>query len=277
VECPSSEEQLHAGFLQQWAIANTNLPSAQPPVSHQPVNRRLALLQNVTADRYYDVVGEVVKLFNRPGYSSTDMYLTDYTTNNLFFPYTTTDAGQPDLDGSHDPNYFTQKREWPGPWGKMSVQITLWSPNSEFANSNVSVGDFVYLRNMHVKYNEKYLEGSCFTDKRYPEKVAITILKETDSLCAALIKRKRAYSSQARGSVPATESKAQRKKRLKKENHDKQRALELRERIKTRDVEMAVIPRQRIGDQPSDTQKSGSNPNGKSKKDPSGWELTDVD
>jgi protection of telomeres protein 1 len=266
IACPSSQEQLHAQFLQQWAVANTNLPSAQPSMPHPTVNKRLTLLKNVTADHYYDVVGEVVKLFSKPGYLWTEIYVTDYTTNNLFFPYTTGDAGQPDLDGSHDPNYFAQKRQWPGPQGKMSIRVTLWEPTSVFTNNNVSIGDLVLLRNMHVKYKEKYLEGACYTDRKYPEKVAIAILKETDNLCASFINRKRAHVAQAQGAVPGNETKKQKKKRLKKERDDKQKALERSEMIKRRDVEMAIIPRGHTGDQPSNVQKSGLNANGKSKK-----------
>jgi protection of telomeres protein 1 len=262
---PSPQEQLHAEFLQQWAIDEPNLASAHSPMPKQQLNKKSELLKNVTSSHYYDIVGEVVKLYSKPGSIWTEIYVTDYTTNNLFFPYKTGDAGQPDRDGSHDPGYLTEKKQWNGPQGKVTIRVTLWPPNSEFANNNVSLGDFVQLRNMYVKYNDKYLEGACRSDAKYPDKIAIAVLKKTDISCATLISRKKAYLAQMHGPVPANETKGQKRKRLKKEKEDEKKARKQREMMKRRDGEMVVTPRRQIRNQPSDAQKSGLNANGKSK------------
>lgn len=172
---------------------------APSPSGAVPANRawkdKFSLIKDVTCDTYYDLVGQVVKLY--PHSNRVELYLSDYTSNNLLWNY---EWGQNDGDGSgregDSYNYVPRNsgnRQWPGPFGKMTLTVTLWPPHGY---QNVKENDFVHLRNVHIKWSkDAKLEGAMHSDRRYPDKIDVTILKnsEDDERVKDVLRRKREY------------------------------------------------------------------------------------
>lgn len=174
--------------------------SIAPPLHGAlPANRgwrdKFSLVKDVVCEKYHDLVGQVVKLY--PHNDRVELYLTDYTSNNLLWNY---EWGQDDNDGSGREgdvyNYISrdsQNRIWPGPFGKMTLTVTLWPPhNHQTAKEN----DWVFLRNVRIKWSkDAKLEGVLHTDNRNPGRIDVTILKNTgdDDRVKDVLRRKREY------------------------------------------------------------------------------------
>ena len=220
--------------------STTSLPSASG-ISSASIGRRdkFSLIKDVVIDVFYDVVGQVVKIF--PSNACVELYITDYTSNNLLYNY---EWGQDGDEGiSRDGDDFgyvpraSTRRKWPGPFGKMTLTVSLWPPHSYFAQANVKELDFIHIRNMRIKYSrDAKMEGSLHSDRLWPDRVDITILKDNrdDDRVKDVLRRKREYTKRfeaqsqafveevrgqkrkaAKGEKP--ESKAQAKKRRKQE------------------------------------------------------------
>lgn len=200
------------------------LPSRPPPSQPSADNiisryqdRKFSLLKDIQNGTYVSLVGEVRKLWgNRHG---TQMYLTDYTSNSLLFDYKPDDNQAEGQDGD-DHGYLSnvQKRGWNGPFGKMTIQISLWPPHDSFVNAQVVEGDIVLVRNMHVAFQGKYLEGKLHTDHKFPQQVDVRKIPSHDLLVVAMKDRQTKYEEQklaAENKLPA-QSRAEKKKKKKK-------------------------------------------------------------
>jgi len=186
--------------LPQAMSANTS-PSAANSITPAPHSRRdkFSLIKDVVIDVFYDVVGQVVKIF--PSNGCVELYITDYTSNNLLYNY---EWGQDDSEAiSRDGDDYgyvpraSSRRQWPGPFGKMTMTVTLWPPHSYFANGNVKELDFVHLRNMRVKNNKDVkMEGSLHSDRLWPDRVDVMILKDNreDDRVKDVLRRKLEYT-----------------------------------------------------------------------------------
>ena len=190
------------------AISNesTNQASSSSISKNTASRQKFSLIKDLKVDMYYDLIGEVVKMFSANG--RCELYLSDYTSNNLLYNYEwgRTD-GEDVLDGHAYGQISRVSKKWQGPLGKMSLLVTLWSPHSEFAQEKVKEKDFIHLRNVHARRKDgSTLEGSLHTDRRYPDRVDVTILKDhEDDRVKDVLKRKRDYSKkfteQSRGFV----------------------------------------------------------------------------
>ena len=160
---------------------------------------KFSLIKDLQAETFSDLVGQVVKL-----YSSNDrveLYITDYTANSLLWLYEwgEDDDGKAGREGdvyNYAPRSSSVKK-WPGPFGKMTLTVTLWSPHSYFAQEKIRENDFVHLRNTHIKFSrDSKIEGVLHTDKRYPDKIDVTVLKnnENDDRVKDVLRRKRDYT-----------------------------------------------------------------------------------
>jgi len=156
---------------------------------------KFSLVKDVVCETYYDLVGQVVKLY--PHSDRVELYLTDYTSNNLLWNY---EWGQDDKDGSGREgdvyNYIARNspnQKWPGPFGKMTLTVTLWPPHGR---QNVKETDWVFLRNVHIKWSkDAKLEGVLHSDKRNPGRIDVNVLKniENDDRVKDVLRRKRDY------------------------------------------------------------------------------------
>lgn len=158
--------------------------------------RRFSLIKDVTMDTFVDLVVQVVKTFYEG--ERLLLYVTDYSSNKALFNYSR-NIDESGRDGDEF-NYTSRyRRRWPGPFGRMTLQVTLWDPHSFFARQHVNVDDFVLLRNVHIKTGHNgvaRLEGVMHTDKIYPDKINVVLLNDesdNDHL-RDVMKRKLDYS-----------------------------------------------------------------------------------
>ncbi|OAL33283.1 hypothetical protein AYO20_07445 [Fonsecaea nubica] len=147
---------------------------------------------------FVDLLGEVRKAFS-PNDLTTELYVTDYTTNDKLHDYKhSSERGGREGDPW---GYIEDKTsdKWPGPWGQMTMTVTCWGRQASVAMHNVKLGSFVYLRNVQIKLdrNGSRLEGNCRDDPNYPEKELITVVKSGDEKRIELLRRKRAYEQKA--------------------------------------------------------------------------------
>ncbi|QDS77248.1 hypothetical protein FKW77_003352 [Venturia effusa] len=197
----------------------SRLPQSQPSASNiisRNQDRKFSLLKDVQNGTYVSLVGEVRKLWGNM--HGTQMYLTDYTSNSLLFDYKP-DNGQAVGQDGDDHGYLSnvQKRGWKGPFGKMTIQISLWPPHDSFVNTQVVEGDIVLVRNVHVAFQSKYLEGKLHTDRQFPQQVDVRKIPSNDPLVVAMKDRQTKYEAQklAAESRKPAQSKAEKKKRRK--------------------------------------------------------------
>lgn len=123
---------------------------------------KFSLLKDVQQDNFYDILGQVIKVFD-PGYEKFTLYLSDYTHNKQFHTYERNFATG---EVAGDPFGYTTSRsneakEWPGPFGQYTIQLTLFDENAYHAREHVQKNDWVLLKNVHVRVakNGPTLEG----------------------------------------------------------------------------------------------------------------------
>ena len=175
---------------------------------------KFSLIENVQIDSFYDLVGQVVKLY--PNNGRTELYITDYTTNNLLYAYEWGREGE-ESSRDGDPYGYAPRpsKKWRGPYGKMTLTVTLWPPHSHFAHDEVKEDDFVYLRNVRVKYSsDAKVEASLHTDKRYPDRIDITVLNDHQDDCVKdVLRRKKEYGKRFKAQSQAFVEEARGEKR----------------------------------------------------------------
>lgn len=122
------------------------------------------------------------------------LYITDYTENASLMDIRKEDEDQ----GTEGDNYgylSRKKRDWPGPWGQLSIQVTLWEPHASFARENVKAGDLVLLTYVHIKPGRgDKIEAAVHEDKRYPNKIHIRVVSPGhDERARELMDRRKEY------------------------------------------------------------------------------------
>ncbi|CAO1599215.1 hypothetical protein XANCAGTX0491_002951 [Xanthoria calcicola] len=147
---------------------------------------KFALLKDVKDHMFCDLVGQVIKSY--PSNGIVELYITDYTSNGLLYNYA----------WGHDDDETSALPKWRGPLGKHTLTVSLFPPHSYYAQSNVVEDQYVFLRNTRIKYSQTgKLEGTLHTDRRYPDRVDITIIRDTnDDRVKDLLRRKLEYTKQ---------------------------------------------------------------------------------
>ena len=206
-----------------------------------PKREKFSLIKDLQIQTYYDLVGQVVKLY--PSNGCVELYITDYTENRLLFNH---EWGQDDINTSgregDEFNYAPGKsadRRWNGPPGYRTLTVTLFPPHSYFGQQNLTENTFVHLRNVHIKWSkDSKMEGVLHSDRRYPDRVDITVLQNNadDDRVKDVLRRKRdlakkfsaqrdEFVAQAQGQKrkgrsddkPISKTQARKRKKLEKE------------------------------------------------------------
>jgi protection-of-telomeres protein 1 len=245
------EERIYVMHLRKWAIENLNLPAAATdnvavatkfPVTARP-GTKFSLLKDVSDRKYYDVVGEVRKIYTQASFG--DVYITDYTTNSLFFDYQQNQVSKDNGQDGDEFGYTGQnipKAPWLGPYGKMTIQVHLYPPHNAAV---VEVGDIVFIKNALVRFrNEKYLEATLHEDRSNPDRIDVRKIHDPhDERVLALMERREEYHAKEGNRATAGVnkpgvSKAE-KKRLKRARN--QEAMAASKKAKISSTHSAVI------------------------------------
>ncbi|KAG5291250.1 telomere-binding alpha subunit central domain-containing protein [Histoplasma capsulatum G186AR] len=179
-------------------VRQTVAPAPPNPVITKPSIQRgrpkFSLIRDLSCGTFVDLVVQVVKTYAED-YQRFLLYVTDYTQNKQLFNYTAEEGGP--RDGDVYGYTSRSRRTWPGPYGQMTLQVTLWEPHSYYARQNVKENDFVLLQNVNIKMGRVSgaMEGSLHTDRRFPEKVQVIPINDNDSDedVKKLVKRKIDY------------------------------------------------------------------------------------
>lgn len=149
------------------------------------VREKFSTLEKVQESRFYDIIVQVIKDPFDQG-DRMNFWVTDYTENDNFFLFSWNGPSRSD-GADYDRNLYTTVKNgdsynWPGPFGKRSMQVTSWEPHATYVRDNVKAGDWVWLRNVHVKFghNSANLEGSLHAD-RMRGKIQVSVLQITDN------------------------------------------------------------------------------------------------
>lgn len=182
-----------------------------------------SLIQDVEVRRIVQLLGQVIKM-NDWDSEKTILYLTDYTENPSL-----TDFKKDDEEGEEgdDFGYMSRRKgNWPGPWGRLTIQVTLWEPHASFAREKVKAGDLVHLTYVRIKEGRgDGIEAAVHEDRRYPEKIHVRVLSpDYNEQAQELMSRRQAYWK-----IHGKPSDDPKKAEKKKKNEQKQKATRMEE------------------------------------------------
>jgi hypothetical protein len=184
------------GTFRTVTVTRSNL--AQVSVSRPAsTTQKFSLLQDIQDGQFVDLIGEIIKIYGNDSEKAT-LYFTDYTKNDNLFLYASDDN-----DSGHgregDPYGYIQrqKKNWNGPTGRMSIQITLWEPHASFVRGNFNIGDIVRLKNVKIKWSrveEGSLEAVVHGNRANPDETnAFSVNSSNDPRVQQLLARREAY------------------------------------------------------------------------------------
>lgn len=204
--------------------------SARPTEQKTPQSRSLnkfTLIKDAAPDKFYDVVVEIVKIF--PGqYEYAELYVTDYTVNPFLYNYPSPDENDDGISKDGDVYGYSapmSKREWPGPYGSMTLKIEVREPHASVLHDKMKEGNLINIQNLRIKMGrEGKMEGNLWPDNKFRDKILLHhYAHEDDSKVQELEKRKSEYWLQQKKSAKQQNgetkqlSKGQRKKRKERE------------------------------------------------------------
>lgn len=153
------------------------------------IKDKFGLLKDVKAGEFRNILGEVVKIIDR-GFDNVTIYLSDYTPNPNFYNKAWGE-GANDAQG-RDGDQFgyvkLKKKEaddWPGPYGKLCIQLTLFDGHAAFVRESVKPGVWVMLTNVAINFGKMggFLEGFLRGDRHaFDGKIQVKILNMTEDL-----------------------------------------------------------------------------------------------
>lgn len=153
------------------------------------------LFKDAQDGRLAQLIGQVVKI-NTYDSEKCILHITDYTENPALINHKKKGDDEEGPEGDQFNHLSRSQRDWPGPWGQMTLQVTLWEPHAGFARDNLSPNDLVLLTYAHVKIGRgsDILEAAVHEDKRYPEKIHLKVVTgEHDYHARELLARRKEY------------------------------------------------------------------------------------
>ena len=173
---------------QQNAPTTSNCVNQVPQMESFWDKRYVQICQGQHGGSSVMLIGEIVKLFDH--YPYLDVYLTDYTSNELLAERTNVQRE----DYSH---YFK------GPEGRMTLKIEVHEPTRSWIRENMREGSLAMLRNVQCKIGHGNmtrvgdLEATLWKDKRFPEKIFANKPLQDDVRVQKLMENKREYYGDA--------------------------------------------------------------------------------
>ncbi|OJD29727.1 telomere-binding alpha subunit central domain-containing protein [Diplodia corticola] len=266
---PTPEQQVWAISLRHSLCSNSTVKTGsivQAP-SKQPIEK-FNLIKNVGPGQFVDIVVEVVRMYQHAG----EIYVTDYTENNLLYRYNHPNENL-DIDMGRDGDAYdytgqTRRKEWPGPFGQMTLQVKLWEPHGTFAFNRIREGEIVELKNVHIKMDSSgtKIEGALHGDRQYPDRINVISMRhrQWDPRVCALEGRKETH-------MQATVSREQRGPEKQQTRKEKRKEKKANLRKRNREAALTEEP-------VSDSDHVGLNPHVKCERpqDPT-TRLTDIE
>ncbi|KAL9003250.1 MAG: hypothetical protein Q9188_003865 [Gyalolechia gomerana] len=271
IELCNSRERSTCGALSAPVGSSPSGFSTQAPAEHSAVagtlsnygrRDKFALIQDIKVETFYDLVGQVVKVY--PSNGVVELYLTDYTSNSLLFNYEwgrddpTVEAGESNsLCGSATSTF----RQWPGPPGKVTLTVSLFPPHSYYAQHNVKENHFVFLRNTRIKWSKDMkVEGCLHTDQRNSDRVDIAIIKDhSNERVKEVLRRKLEYTKKFQKQSDALAEIARGQKRKQAEQPKLSKAQQRKRRKQQREQE-ARNKQNDLGSSDDDRNKENDDP-----------------
>lgn len=196
-------------------VVQTSVSKA--PAGHWPT----PLIQDLQERTYVDLIVEIVKV-HKNDYEKAILYVTDYTTHQDLVDYSKNeDKGR---EGDEYGYLSRHQSNWPGPHGKMTLQITLWEPHASYAREHLEAKNLVHLTNLHVKRGRVAgnLEASLHGDRRYPDKLHVKAVHDNnDDRVRGLLQRKSEYWKENGGISEGPDGKGSTSKKSKKKQQRK--------------------------------------------------------
>ena len=174
-----------------WAcsrVDDINLPSEQEFQERSNQSRKstdkFSLLKDVEPDKFYNIIGEIIKIFDSG--DSLTMYLSDYTSNKRFRNQEWGEGNDGKEGREGDEFGYTKPKpknakEWPGPYGQRTIQLTLWDEHAEYVREEIKVAEetWVLLKNVRMEFGKmsEFLEGKLRGDEG---KTNVVIMKRAD-------------------------------------------------------------------------------------------------
>lgn len=152
------------------------------------IKDKYSQLKDVKDGSFHDIIGEVKKIYG-PGFDMVTIYFTDYTAHAQFYNYTLpgmSDVATEGRDGD-DFGYIKAKpkdeeKDWKGPFGKMTIQLTVFDQHADFVRAKVKEGQWLRLTNVQfVRSKTGLLEGKLRGDRgAFEGKVQVEIMKQSE-------------------------------------------------------------------------------------------------
>ncbi|KAJ5610981.1 hypothetical protein N7510_007700 [Penicillium lagena] len=180
-------------FVVQASRTAENATPAGNITARKPGTRPFTLIKDAQRNTITQLLGQVVKM-NTYDSEKAILQITDYTSNPLLIDYKSNNDEGPEGDTYN--HLSLNRNNWPGPWGQMVMQVTLWEPHASYARENVKVGDILLFTYVHVKMRRAsdILEAVVHEDVRYKEKIHVRLCQGGhDERTQELLRRRKEY------------------------------------------------------------------------------------
>jgi protection of telomeres protein 1 len=164
---PTRQEEVAVIQLKAAASASVKQVQQHAAASSFKASKpeKLSLIKDLEFNRFSDVRAEVLNVYYTD-IGTVELKVTDYTANDALFCY----IDPAEANSSWEPIDVS----WKGPYGQLTLNVILWENNAAWARENVSIGDYVFLKNMRVKISPlNKLEGALHQDRERPTQIDI--------------------------------------------------------------------------------------------------------
>ncbi|KAK4122427.1 hypothetical protein N657DRAFT_691674 [Parathielavia appendiculata] len=190
---PSVEEEAYVSHIYH-KIDKYSLPDEHEfqakAVQSLNLKRKFSLLEDVKEGHFYDLVAHVARDPHYGDYTLglATLYISDYTENPNFHPQVWQDSTElapvgGDPYGYNSGSVDMPTKDWVGPYGKRTIQLTCFEPHATYVRDEVRAGQWVALRNVHIKYGRdgRFLEGFMHGEQNISNsRINVQILEKGD-------------------------------------------------------------------------------------------------
>lgn len=194
IDAPSYKETEYALMVNLKKSSRPTLSSKEHKLNKPQANNvreKYRLLADARPGEYCDLVGQIVKI-RRQSSGVLSLYISDYSANDYLYDYIYEEKTAQTTSHTEE-EYFTfqssrDKSNWPGPFGKLTIQIALWDQNADYINDRAKCGDWLALNNVRMKLNSNgsILEGALHSENGKVLVQVLTLAEESPITSARL-------------------------------------------------------------------------------------------